>query len=180
MAFEKYEKDQLQLFRLSLSIIEGHTVHIEQHIQLVIKNNVDVNCCFYGLDNEHGQLLLCNVASTRNRIAAVDYARLLIDTCGADINLKDDKGNTVLHYACLENHRPLIQLLFFKHADWTVRNNSGLLPIEMVWVRSQAPSNRHYSRQNILQTIDYVNNMIAHMMNRRREAFTWLLNRNDF
>ena len=50
---------------------------------------------------------------------------------GADINERNDAGNTPLHYCSLYQKTPLLQYLISKGADTTIRNNDGKLYSEI-------------------------------------------------
>lgn len=48
----------------------------------------------------------------------------LIDA-GANINIKDDKGQTPLHKACISENQEMVKLLIQKGADLEIKDNDG-------------------------------------------------------
>ena len=59
--------------------------------------------------------------------------RLLLD-CGADVQVRDDSGNTPLHFAVLEGHLELARTLLENNAEVNSRNHDGLTPFyEVSW-----------------------------------------------
>ncbi|WP_295156070.1 ankyrin repeat domain-containing protein [uncultured Brachyspira sp.] len=63
----------------------------------------------------------------RNKINDV---KLLLDR-GADLNIKNNKGNTALMYACLLNHEPIVKFLVDKGADLNIKNNEGYTALDI-------------------------------------------------
>ncbi|OQR90458.1 myosin-like protein [Achlya hypogyna] len=61
---------------------------------------------------------------------AVKTAVWLIEN-DADINAKDQLGNTPLHYAVIEERDDLVETLLKKGALTTIRNNSGDTPVDL-------------------------------------------------
>jgi ankyrin repeat protein len=60
-------------------------------------------------------------------------AQLILDkpkSRGADIEAKDNEGNTSLHIACLFNRLPVVKALLSGGANILAANNNGLLLID--------------------------------------------------
>lgn len=51
---------------------------------------------------------------------------------GADINARDENGDTVLHLACRRGRLPLIRLLLYHGADVNAKNNDGKTPLDIL------------------------------------------------
>jgi len=83
------------------------------------------------------------MARIRKEAGIREMAKLLVSS-GADINVKDDKGNTPLHYAVEGGHMNVAELLIAKDADVNIRNKEGLRPIEFfdVYVYEQTGLDR--------------------------------------
>ena len=50
---------------------------------------------------------------------------------GANINARDDKGNTPLHYATMSKHVELVQVLVDSDADISLENDEGQTPLDL-------------------------------------------------
>ena len=64
------------------------------------------------------------------RTGAKDVAELLL-VKGAEVNARDDRGNTALHLAALYNRDEFAQLLVTKGADADVANTDGKTPLDL-------------------------------------------------
>ncbi len=49
----------------------------------------------------------------------------------ADINMKNEDGNTPIFYACMRGNLPLVKLLNQRGAHKTIKNNAELTPLLM-------------------------------------------------
>ena len=99
-------------------------------IQLLLKYGAGV----YSL-NKNGETLLSLIIRRRfynNRITEM----LLNTNADAKINAKDSKGNTALHYACLNNDIGTVKLLIKEGADIFVKNNLGSSPLN--WAKGNS------------------------------------------
>ncbi len=56
---------------------------------------------------------------------------------GADINVKDDKGHSILHYAVTEGHESLTRFLIDQGADVNIRDGKGFTPLDRAISRNQ-------------------------------------------
>ncbi|EAX96042.1 ankyrin repeat protein, putative [Trichomonas vaginalis G3] len=64
-----------------------------------------------------------------NNIKIVEY---LLTLKGIDVNAKSRKGNTALHYACINESIGIILLLLsYKGIDKNAKNSKGLTPFQM-------------------------------------------------
>ena len=52
-------------------------------------------------------------------------------TKGADVNSKDNYGNTPLHYAVLGGHTEIAELLIAEGADVNARRDDGMTPVDL-------------------------------------------------
>jgi ankyrin repeat protein len=55
----------------------------------------------------------------------------LIEKCGFDINSKDNKGNTALHWAVYMDSRQSIDFLVYYGIDMKIKNENGETPLDM-------------------------------------------------
>lgn len=53
----------------------------------------------------------------------VDVLKLILTTAGIDINLRDNEGQTALHYACSCGHKACVELLLEFRADKDILDN---------------------------------------------------------
>jgi hypothetical protein len=67
--------------------------------------------------------LIVAAQNDRKRIA-----KMLVKTAGADVNLRNEKGNTALHYCYAYGHFELGTFLERKGADFRVANGAGVAP----------------------------------------------------
>jgi len=56
---------------------------------------------------------------------------------GADVNAKDEYGNTPLHFAAWHGHREVIEVLIDKGANVNSKAGNGLTPLELAVVAAQ-------------------------------------------
>lgn len=60
----------------------------------------------------------------------LEMAQVLVEN-GATINTKDSEGNTCLHYAAMNEDHDMVRFLFDCCAGTFIRNNEGLLPVDL-------------------------------------------------
>lgn len=91
-----------------------------EELQRLVDEGADVNA---KMNNQQRYALLYAVAAKKTK--AVDF--LLAN--GADLRLKDDKGNTALHYCASGGAPDLAKRLIAKGAELDATNNSGDTPL---------------------------------------------------
>jgi ankyrin repeat protein len=94
----------------------------EASIKLLLEHGADTNCCNH--NNCDTPLLL---AAQKNNWEAV---KLLVDK-SENINARDSKGNTALHYAASNGQEDVIPLLIQNGADLTIKDNKGITPMQI-------------------------------------------------
>jgi ankyrin repeat protein len=75
------------------------------------------------------KLLIDDMAISIARDGGVDTIKMLTSKVGCKINMKNNEGNTMLYYACLDGDLDVVQLLIAKDADINITNKKGLAPI---------------------------------------------------
>ncbi len=60
----------------------------------------------------------------------IDRVRLLIAQ-GADINTRDNRGGTPLHWAAYYNRKEIAKLLLMQGADINIKDKNGLTPVDV-------------------------------------------------
>ena len=59
----------------------------------------------------------------------LDEVKRLVLDCGVDPKIKDEEGDTPLHYAALEGHLDIVKLLLEHGADPNVKDGFGETPL---------------------------------------------------
>jgi ankyrin repeat protein len=67
---------------------------------------------------------------TSAKAGNLDYVKLAIAQ-GANINAKDDKGGTALHWAVYYNHKEIVKFLLMQGANPFEVDNQGVSPIDV-------------------------------------------------
>lgn len=67
---------------------------------------------------------------TASKSGNLDYVKLAIAK-GADINTKDEKGSTPLHWATYYEHTEIIRFLLMQGANPYEKDRYGLTPIDV-------------------------------------------------
>ena len=73
---------------------------------------------------ENGRTSLFYTVSGKSGKSNVQFAQILLNN-GADVNIQDDDGNTVLIIACKENKTEIVQLLLKNKADVNIQDDEG-------------------------------------------------------
>ena len=138
---------QNSLIDVNLRNIEGYTplmsacLASHQEISLFLLNesfNVDVNIS----DSNSNVALHFAIWCSRNRLDPLRQAcktgdvlkvRELVYVLNDKINLQDNDGNTLLHIACQNGHRDIVEALMLGGADETITNDCRLTPIDVAW-----------------------------------------------
>jgi len=81
---------------------------------------------------ENGNTLLHDAIQNQK----YDIIMYLIDK-GVEINVKNNEGNTPLHFACMTNNsdgckQSVIQVLIDNNADYTVKNGNNTLALDLI------------------------------------------------
>ena len=138
---------QNSLVDVNMRNIKGYTplmsacLAAHQEISLFLLNesfNVDVNIS----DSNSNVALHFAIWCSRNRLNPLRQAcktgdvlkvRELVYVLSDKINLQDNDGNTLLHIACQNGHRDIVEALMLGGADETVTNDCRLTPIDVAW-----------------------------------------------
>jgi ankyrin repeat protein len=79
-----------------------------------------------GINNLHHVLSSCLKVWESININAIEILDVILASAGEfDINIRDEEGMTLLHYAITENTVEMVRYLLKKGADPTIRNNEG-------------------------------------------------------
>ena len=95
--------------------------HLGCQILLQVEHKVDIN----SLDYRGATPLLCVCALEGGK---PDVLRLLLDR-NADVHMRDDEGNTSLHFAASHGHPEVARMLLERNAEVNTRNNDGSTPL---------------------------------------------------
>ena len=63
------------------------------------------------------------------RLGRLDIVKYLIQSSNVDVNVSDMKGNTALHYACMQNHHDIVTFLLSCKVDLHTSNKDQLTPL---------------------------------------------------
>ncbi|KAM3065472.1 hypothetical protein ACMFMF_010959 [Clarireedia jacksonii] len=151
--------DPNQTSRFKLTPLHALTQYSYTHLQ----NEIELeNCkkCFHQLikagadinsSTEDGQTALHFAVALEDKSFSYELSKLFLER-GADPNVRDERGNTVLHNLRIESDATLMISLLIKHqADTsTGRNNDGETPLHSIITKSYAGGNLqpilHYFR----------------------------------
>ncbi|RUM60358.1 MAG: hypothetical protein DSY53_00845 [Persephonella sp.] len=67
---------------------------------------------------------------TASKSGNIEYVKLAIAK-GANLNAKDDKGSTALHWAVYYGYKDIVRLLIMQGANPYITDNYGLTPIDV-------------------------------------------------
>lgn len=87
---------------------------------------------FDSLDKD-GKTLLIHLAET---VTNTDHMWVLLEYF-ADPNIKDNSGNTALHYACKNNQKGMILALLIFGANTEIVNLSGKAPFDLINMKQE-------------------------------------------
>ena len=74
----------------------------------------------------------------------------MIDLFENEVNMKNEDGNSPLHYACMRGNLEVVKLLHIKGANMTIKNLSNLTPLHLAIYHS------HYFIVHYLLSIEQV------------------------
>lgn len=112
----EYKADILAEDKNKKSLIELAVSHASEEVGVFL---IEKNC-YLGFAEDR----LLQFAS-----AGWDRCAEMVLEKKADINCKDSKGRSPLHYAVLKNHRTMVQLLIRKKADLNIQDKTGITPL---------------------------------------------------
>ncbi|WP_353273619.1 tetratricopeptide repeat protein [Wolbachia endosymbiont (group A) of Agelastica alni] len=104
-----------------------------------------------------------NTLTVRNNIADMYYKQGKYDKAlkvflekGADLNAKNNDGETALHWAAKGGYQELVQLLLSKQADPNIQDNNGKTPLDLAKEKStQDPENENLKAiMDLLLSVD--------------------------
>ena len=133
VAVERNHRNLVQL--LVAKGAEISTIHLAAYlgditkVQSFIEKGIDVNITRGPTDETSLHY------AVKSRYGSVDVIKLLVDS-GADINSRNRRGGTPLHYAARYSSKDdIFQLLVSKGADADIKNNLGQTPKNIVAMR---------------------------------------------
>lgn len=105
-----------------MKMLEKDPYNVKEFTELFMEKGVDINSA----DGRGNTPLLIHARRRCDR----DVMKMLINA-GADINARNDDGNTVLHYVLDKGNCELARLLIKKGADYKVYNKKGVTPVSI-------------------------------------------------
>jgi len=96
-------------------------------------------------DGEEGGGRLLHFAAS---CGLLRMATCLVDDCGAEINIQDNKGETPLYEACLNEHHRLVEFLLSRGADATIADSFGRTPLMVACAKRHVTIVRSFLRDS--------------------------------
>ena len=68
---------------------------------------------------------------------------------GLDLSKKDERGNTLLHYAVIQRQLRIVEILILNRADVNIKNNDGVSPLDLSEADKWNPGSRDNASSEI-------------------------------